>query len=211
MSESTGMSPEGAAAVIQTDYRIGQDNLQPKLGPFSLDIHNPVFVISGLTIVAFVFFTLALPAQAGAFFGWLRPALTSAFDWFFLLAGNIFVLVVVALMVSPLGKIRIGGTDAKPDFSYSAWFAMLFAAGMGVGLMFFGVAEPVSHYGASLASDAGSPDSWAPLAGAAGDELGARRLGMAATIFHWALHPWAIYAVVGLSLALFSYNKGLPL
>jgi BCCT family betaine/carnitine transporter len=82
---------------------------------------------------------------------------------------------------------------------------------MGIGLMFFGVSEPISHYASSLAPDAGSPESWAPLAGAVGDELGARRLGMAATIFHWGLHPWAIYAIVALALALFSYNKGLPL
>ena len=88
---------------------------------------------------------------------------------------------------------------------------MLFAAGMGIGLMFFGVSEPISHFTASLAADAGTPDSWAPLAGAAGDVAEARRLGMAATIFHWGLHPWAIYAIVGLSLALFAYNKGLPL
>ena len=211
MSEHTAIGPTGPADVIATDYRIGQDNLRPKLGPFSLDIHNPVFVISGVTIIVFVFFTLALPAQAEAFFGWLRPALTSTFDWFFLLAGDIFVLVAVALMVSPLGKIRIGGMDAKPDYSYAGWFAMLFAAGMGIGLMFFGVAEPISHYEASVAEGAGAPDSWAPLAGAEGDVAEARRLAMAATIFHWGLHPWAIYAIVGLSLALFAYNKGLPL
>jgi BCCT family betaine/carnitine transporter len=88
---------------------------------------------------------------------------------------------------------------------------MLFAAGMGIGLMFFGVSEPISHYSSSVAEGAGSPDSWAPLAGAPGDPVEARRLGMAATIFHWGLHPWAIYAVVALALALFSYNKGLPL
>ena len=88
---------------------------------------------------------------------------------------------------------------------------MLFAAGMGIGLMFFGVSEPISHYSSSLAEGAGAPDSWAPLAGAVGNEVEARRLGMAATIFHWGLHPWAIYAIVGLSLALFAYNKGLPL
>jgi BCCT family betaine/carnitine transporter len=211
MSTRTDLIPEGPANVIETDYTVGQDNIQPRLGPFSLDIHNPVFVISGLTIVLFVFFALALPAQAEAFFGWLRPALTSTFDWFFLIAGDIFVLVALVLIVSPLGKVRIGGMDAKPDYSYSGWFAMLFAAGMGIGLMFFGVAEPISHYQSSLAEGAGSPDSWAPLAGAEGDELGARRLGMAATIFHWGLHPWAIYAIVGLSLALFAYNKGLPL
>ncbi len=211
MSETTDLTPEGPAAVIETDYAIGQDNIQPKLGPFGLDIHNPVFMISGLTIVAFVFFALALPEVAETFFGWLRPAVTSTFDWFFLLAGNVFVLVALVVMLSPLGKVRIGGMDAKPDYSYGGWFAMLFAAGMGIGLMFFGVSEPISHYTSSLAEGAGAPESWAPLAGAAGDEAEARRLGMAATIFHWGLHPWAIYAIVGLSLAIFAYNKGLPL
>ena len=130
---------------------IGQDNIQPSLGPFGLDIHNPVFLISGLTIITFVFFALALPVQAEAFFGWLRPALTSTFDWFFLLAGNIFVLVALALIVTPLGNVRIGGMDATPDYSYGGWFAMLFAAGMGIGLMFFGVSEPISHFSSSVA------------------------------------------------------------
>ena len=204
-------TPEGGAAVVQTDYVVGQDNIQANIGPFGLDVHNPVFMISGLAIVAIVFYTLALPEQAGAIFGWLLPAVTSTFDWFFLLAANIFVLVAIGIMISPLGRVRIGGTEATPDYSYTGWFSMLFAAGMGIGLMFFGVSEPISHYSTAVAVDAGTPESWAPLAGAAGNELEARRLGMAATIFHWGLHPWAIYAVVALSLALFTYNKGLPL
>ncbi len=211
MSDHAQISPEGPANLIETDHEIGQDNIQASIGPFSLDIHNPVFLISGLTIVAFVFFTLALQEQAAAFFGWLRPALTSTFDWFFLTAGNIFVLLCLFLIVSPLGKVRLGGMHATPDYSYTGWFAMLFAAGMGIGLMFYGVSEPISHFSASVADTAGSPDSWAPLAGAPGDNETALRLGMAATIFHWGLHPWAIYAVVALALALFSYNKGLPL
>ncbi len=211
MSEQQSLAPEGASDIIETDYRIGQDNIQPRIGPFGLDIHNPVFVISGLTVVAFVFLALALPEHAETFFGWLRPAITSAFDWFFLTAANIFVLLCIALMLSPLGRVRIGGREATPDYSYLGWFAMLFAAGMGIGLMFFGVSEPISHYTASVGEDAGTPDSWAPLAGAPGETDAARRLGMAATIYHWALHPWAIYAIVALSLALFTYNKGLPL
>ena len=211
MSAQTDFVPDGPVNAIETDYTIGQDNIQPRLGRFGLDIHNPVFLISGLLIVVFVAFSLVFPDRAGSFFGWLRPALTSTFDWFFLLAGNIFVLVALALVVSPLGKVRLGGMDAKPDYSYPAWFAMLFAAGMGIGLMFFGVSEPISHFASSVAEGAGSADSWAPLAGAAGDAEEARRLGMAATIFHWALHPWAIYAIVGLSLGLFAFNKGLPL
>ncbi|MGR4001130.1 MAG: BCCT family transporter [Alphaproteobacteria bacterium] len=213
MAVQTPASPTDSpqSGKIDTPYTLGQDNIQPKVGPFGLDIHNPVFLISGLTIILFVFFTLALPDAAAAAFGWLRPAITSNFDWFFILSGNVFVLLCIVLILSPYGKIRIGGSDAKPDFSYPEWFAMLFAAGMGIGLMFFGVSEPISHFASSFGEGAGAPGSWAPLGGAEGDTNGAVRLAMAATIFHWGLHPWAIYAVVGLSLAFFSYNKGLPL
>ncbi|HSM41469.1 MAG TPA: BCCT family transporter [Afifellaceae bacterium] len=207
-------NPAAAEAVvedlIETDYEIGQDNITP----FGLDIHNPVFVISGLTIVAFVLVTLMFQEAATEFFGWLRPALTSTFDWFFLLAGNIFVVFCLLLIVTPLGSIRLGGVDATPDYKYLGWFAMLFAAGMGIGLMFFGVSEPISHFSSSMggtAVEAGARTDWAPLGAAAGDVDAARNLAMAATIFHWALHPWAMYAVVALALAFFSFNHGLPL
>jgi BCCT family betaine/carnitine transporter len=193
-----------------TEYEVGQDNIQP----FGLDIHNPVFVISALSIIAFVLLSLAFQAEATEFFGWLRPYLTSKFDWFFLAAANIFVLFGFFLVVTPLGSVRLGGADAKPEYSYLGWFAMLFAAGMGIGLMFFGVSEPMSHYASSMGGTSlenGLRTDWAPLGAAAGDVEAARNLGMAATIFHWALHPWAIYAVVGLSLAFFAYNYNLPL
>ncbi|MHA1599655.1 MAG: BCCT family transporter [Alphaproteobacteria bacterium] len=195
---------------VTTDYKIGQDNITP----FGLDIHNPVFLVSGLSIVAFVLVTLMFQEGATEFFGWLRPFLTSTFDWFFLLAGNIFVLFCLALMISPLGKIRLGGPDARPDYGYLGWFAMLFAAGMGIGLMFFGVSEPMSHYASSMggtAVEGAARTDWAPLGAAVGDQTAARNLGMAATIFHWGLHPWSVYAVVGLSLAFFSFNCKLPL
>lgn len=212
MMTDTGIPhPEGPAELIDTEYEIGRDNIQPRIGPFGLDIHNPVFAVSGLAAIIFVVLALAFPTQAEGFFGWLRESITSTFDWFFLLAGNIFVLVCIAIVLSPLGRVRIGGAEASPDYSYLGWFAMLFAAGMGIGLMFFGVSEPISHFESAYAETAGTPESWAPLAGAPGDLEAARRLGMAATIYHWGLHPWAIYAVVALSLALFAYNKGLPL
>ncbi|MEQ8587474.1 MAG: BCCT family transporter [Thalassobaculaceae bacterium] len=210
-SDHAVQPPEGPADLIETDYEIGQDNIQKQVGPFGLDIHNPVFFISGLVIVAFTFLTLVLHDQAAAAFGALRETLTSTFDWFFIGAANVFVILCIVLIVTPLGKVRLGGRDARPDYSYSGWFAMLFAAGMGIGLMFYGVSEPISHFNSSLAEGAGSPDSWAPLSGAAGNVEEAKALGMAATIFHWGLHPWAIYAIVALALALFSYNKGLPL
>ncbi len=206
--------PSGASDVIETDYEIGQDNIDGQLGPFGFDIHNPVFLVSGIAIVAFVFYTLALPEQAGEAFSWLFGAVTKGFDWFFLGAANIFVLFCLFLIVTPLGSVRLGGVDAKPDYTYIGWFAMLFAAGMGIGLMFYGVSEPMSHFSSSMggtAAEGGARTDWAPLGAAAGDEAAAVRLGMAATIFHWGLHPWAIYAIVALALALFSYNKGLPL
>ena len=180
-----------------------------------LDIHKVVFSVSAIGIMLFTFLTLAFQNDVEPLFVGMREWLTTRLDWFFLLSGNIFVLVCLGLIVSPLGRIRLGGPDATPDFGYVGWFSMLFAAGMGIGLMFFGVSEPLSHYtaafnGIALAED-GSRTDWAPLGGAEGSVEGARRLGMAATIFHWGLHPWAIYAVVALALALFSYNKGLPL
>ncbi|MCW9042095.1 MAG: BCCT family transporter [Pseudopelagicola sp.] len=207
--------PEGVSEVIDTEYEIGQDNIETQIGPFGLDIHNPVFLISGLSIMLFVFYALALPEQAASIFGWLRPWLTQTFDFFFLGAANIFVIFCLLLIVLPLGKVRLGGEDATPDYSYIGWFAMLFAAGMGIGLMFYGVSEPMSHFSTSLGGivvgEDGARTDWAPLGAAAGNEAESIRLGMAATIFHWGLHPWAIYAVVALALALFSYNKGLPL
>ena len=213
-SEDGIPAPSGDANLIDTDYVVGQDNFAGKL-TIDLDIHSKVFLISAGTILLFVLLTLALQEQAAEVFTGLRGWLTSNMTWFFISAANIFVLLCVALIVSPLGKVRIGGRDATPDYSYLGWFSMLFAAGMGIGLMFYGVAEPMSHFTAALdgvvVGDDGVRTDWAPLGGAAGNAEEAVRLGMAATIFHWGLHPWAIYAIVALSLAIFSFNKGLPL
>jgi BCCT family betaine/carnitine transporter len=105
------------------------------------------------------------------------------------------------LIVSPFGKIRLGGNDATADYSFMSWLAMLFAAGMGIGLMFWSVAEPAAYftgwYETPLGVEPNSPE--------------AARLAMGATMYHWGLHHWAIYGVVALSLAFFTYNKGLPL
>ena len=208
------MKPDGDVNPINTDYKIGQDNIVLNLGPFGLDIHNRVFAISALAVISFVVLTLMFQAQAEPLFGSIRGWLTSNLDWFFLSAGNIFVVVCIVLAISPLGKVRLGGTKATPDYTYTGWFSMLFAAGMGIGLMFYGVSEPLSHFGSSMGGtvvENGVRTDWAPLGAAAGDAVGARRLAMAATIFHWGLHPWAIYAILALGLALFSFNKGLPL
>lgn len=206
-------APEGPTEIIRTDYRVGQQNIEG-VSPVAFDIHNPVFMISAVAIVLFTGATLLFPGVLGPAFASLRDAVTGSFDWFLLISGNIFVLLSLGLILSPLGSVRLGGPQATPDFSLIGWFAMLFAAGMGIGLMFYGVSEPLGHFTAAVGGpviENGLRTDWAPLDGAAGDEVAARRLAMAATIFHWGLHPWAIYAVVALALALFAYNKGLPL
>lgn len=212
--ERDPMVPDGEVNPIDTDYQVGQDNVVINLGPFGLDIHNRVFAISGLGVIAFVVLTLAFQNHVEPLFSGLRGWLTAHLDWFFISAGNIFVLLCLFLIVSPLGKVRLGGTEAKPDYSYLGWFSMLFAAGMGIGLMFYGVSEPISHFTTAFGGTSvenGVRTDWSPLGGAAGDAAEAQRLGMAATIYHWALHPWAIYSVLALGLALFAFNKGLPL
>ena len=179
-----------------TDHALGQDNIQP-MG--LLDVHNPVFLISGIAIVLFVVFTLSFPDSAAETFGELRPWLTTTFDWVFMSSVNFFIVFLVFVACTRAGRIRIGGADCQPDFSFASWIAMLFAAGIGIGIMFYGVLEPMNHLL--------SPPIY-------GSELGVeaqRELAMAATLYHWALHPWAVYTVLGLSLAFFAYNKGLPL
>ncbi|SBS35810.1 Glycine betaine transporter OpuD [Marinomonas aquimarina] len=183
--------------VYATDYKVGQDNVQ-FLG---LDVHNPVFGITAFIIFAFVIGSIAFPENARDILMTARGWSIDNFDWFFMISGNIFVLFCLAFIFLPMGKIRLGGTNARPEHSTYAWFCMLFAAGMGIGLMFWSVAEPVAYYtgwyGTPLNVEARTPE--------------AESLAMGATMFHWGLHPWAIYAVVALALAFFSYNKGLPL
>ncbi|WP_137701889.1 BCCT family transporter [Marimonas lutisalis] len=232
MSDTTNQGipePEGASDIIETDYVIGQDNIETKIGPFGLDIHNPVFVISGLAIVLFVVFALFAQDTANAIFNGsdvsetclagsfcdlgMRAWLTSKLDWFFLWSANIFVIFCLLLIVTPYGSVRLGGADATPDYGYAGWFAMLFAAGMGIGLMFFGVLEPVYYFGTPWGDEPLGVVRPFTEDGVLIEEniAEARRMALAATSYHWALHPWAIYAVVALALALFTYNKGLPL
>ena len=202
-------TPDGEVNQIETDYTVGDNNVEGQVGPLKFDIHNPVFLISSLTTVAFVLITLIFQDGSAAVFNWLFNFVTKTFDWFLLSSANVFVIFCLFLCVSKYGKVRLGGSDATPDYTYASWFAMLFAAGMGIGLMFFGVMEPVYHMQVS-----GPLGLEGPFVDGVLDEAlvaDARAHGLAATIYHWALHPWSVYAVVALSLALFTYNKGLPL
>jgi BCCT family betaine/carnitine transporter len=193
------LDPDPRIWDFTTEYELGQDNIRP----LGLDIHNPVFVISSVVIVAFVAIALANQEAAATFFGWLRPWLTSTFDWFLVLSVNVITLFCLALIVLPVGSVRIGGKDARPEYSYAGWIAMMFAAGIGIGLLFFGVLEPVYY---NFAEGGGAR----PLnvdAAVAGNEY----VGVVGTIHHWGLEAWAVYAAVGLALAIFCYNLGLPL
>jgi len=181
----------------QTDYVAGQDNI----ARFGFDIHNIVFPLTAFLIVAFVVATLIFPAGAKELLDSAKNGAIEVFDWGFLLSANLFVLLCLALIFMPVGKIRIGGIDARPEFSLLSWFAMLFAAGMGTGLMFWSVAEPVAYY----------TDWYGTPLGVEPNTAEGARLAMGATMYHWGLHPWAIYAIVGLSLSFFAFNKGLPL
>lgn len=195
---------------IDTDYQIGQDNLQANLGPIKVDIHNPVFAMTALLVIGLVVFCLLFNELAAAVFGELRPWLTTRFDWVFAISMNFFVVFCLYLVVSPLGKVKIGGIDAKPEYSRLSWFSMLFAAGMGIGLVFYGVLEPMYHtLNPPLNREGLVADGGLLKVGEGAAE--AVSLGMAATIFHWGLHPWAAYAVVSLGLGIFCYNKNLPL
>ena len=182
-------------AVPDFGHEIGEHNIQV----LSLDIHNPVFIVSAALVVMLVIGTLLFPGQATTLFADLRVWTAVTFDWFFFAAANLFVVFSFGVALSPLGRIRLGGQDAAPQYGYSAWLAMLFAAGVGIGLMFFGVLEPVTH---TLAP---------PLGIDPADTGAARAVGMSAAIMHWGLHAWAIYAVAGLSLAFFCFNRGMPL
>jgi BCCT family betaine/carnitine transporter len=189
-NESNAIEPS-----LDIGHEIGENNIRV----LGLDVHNPVFLVSAILAITLVVGTLLFQEQASVVFGDMRHWITSTFDWFFVISANIFVLFCFAIALSRLGHIRLGGDSAKPRYSYPGWLAMLFAAGVGIGLMFFGVLEPVTHtLNTPIGIDPADTDS-------------ARAVGMAAAINHWGLHAWAIYAVVGLSLAFFCFNRGLPL
>ncbi len=181
----------------QSDYTVGDDNIEL----WGMDIHNPVFFVGASLIVLFVLATVQFPEQANEMLAGMRAWCLSTFDSFTMISVNLILLFCLLLAVLPVAKVRLGGADAQPELSRLSWFAMLFAAGMGIGLMFWGVAEPMTYF----AGNSGTPFAVQPLTPQAAD------LAMAATIFHWGFHAWAIYAVIALALAFFSFNCRLPL
>ncbi|MGM0460825.1 MAG: BCCT family transporter [Fibrobacterota bacterium] len=165
------------------------------------DMHLGVSVASGIVLFIFIALTLLFSDQAALIFESTLKFVTATFGWFLILTVNAFVIAAVYFAFSRFGKIRLGGKDARPEFSTLAWFAMLLSAGMGIGLMFWSVGEPILHF-----------NSPSPMfIGVNGGTSQAAQSAMGVTFFHWGLHPWAIYAVVALGLAFFAFNRGLPL
>jgi len=167
---------------------------------YGFDIHPQVtFVASGL-LVLFIGWTLIAGEQATTFFDSALTLISSNLGWFYISAANVIVISMFVFAFSAFGKIRIGGADAKPEFSNFAWYAMLISAGMGIGLMFWSVAEPIFHFNTPSPMfdvEPGTPE--------------AAQAAFAVTYYHWGLHPWGIYALVSLGLAFFAFNRGLPL
>ncbi|MCW8348477.1 BCCT family transporter [Vibrio sp. ZSDZ65] len=185
-------------SIETTDYQVGQDNVQK----WGFDIHNPVFGTSAaLVILCLLSLLIVEPSTALSALNSVKNGIIQDFDVFFMWVTNFFIFFALALLVSPLGKIRIGGKEAKSEHSTISWLAMLFAAGMGIGLLFWGVAEPTAYF----------TDWWGTPLNVEPNTEAAKSLAMGATLFHWGFHGWSIYAIVALSLAFFTYNKGLPL
>jgi BCCT family betaine/carnitine transporter len=167
---------------------------------FGLDFHRSVFPASLLIILAFAIYAMSDPKSAGDTLGVAKNWTITNFDWFYMVAGNAFVLFCLVLAATPLGNVRIGGAAARPEYGMLSYFSMLFAAGMGVGLLFWGVAEPVAYF----------TDWYKTPLGVAKLTPEAAHAAMGATMFHWGLHPWAMYCIVALVVGYFAYNRGLP-
>lgn len=160
-------------------------------------INPPVFFGSTLFIALFLAITLLAPQFFDTLTTQVKNWISTSAGWFYILAVAGFLIFIVCITLSSFGKLKLGPDHSKPDYGYGSCYAMLFTAGMGIGLMFFGVAEPVMHFSMPPVGD---PNT-----------VAAARQAMRITFFHWGLHAWAIYAVVALSLAYFAYRHNLPL
>ncbi|SMO87128.1 BCCT family transporter [Paracoccus laeviglucosivorans] len=155
------------------------------------------FFGSAIVSLGLIIYASLNPDQAAALFKTANSWIVQELGWFYMLAVGGFVIFLLCLAISPLGKVRLGPDDSTPDYSYGTWIAMLFSAGMGIGIVFYGVAEPIMHFQSPPDATARTPD--------------AARDAMSITFFHWGVHAWAIYAVVGLALAYFGFRRGEPL
>lgn len=158
---------------------------------------NNVFWVSLIVAGIFILWGAILPGNVETVLGAVDGFIATNFGWFYMLSMTLFVLFALFMVISPYGRIKLGKPDEKPQYSYFTWFAFLFTAGMGVGLVFFGVAEPLTDYH--------NPPTAEPGSNVAAQEA------LQYTLFHWGFHPWAVYAVVGMALAYFKFRHQSPL
>ena len=168
---------------------------------FGLEVNYPVFLISSGLAILFSSLVLIFPESSSVFLSSSRNFVVSRFDTLFTVSMSVFTLIIFFLILSPAGRIKLGGEDSSPEFSFLSWICMLFSAGVGIGMTFYGAAEPLSYYTGIF----GTPLNVNPVT----EE--AQRLAFSATIFHWGINGWSVYAIIGLSLAFFCYNRNLPL
>ncbi len=161
------------------------------------DVDGPVFWPAAIVIILFIAITLIVGEPMNEVFATIQTSISNYGGWFFVISVNIFLFFVLFIAFSKYGSIRLGGPKAKPEFSKGAWFAMLFSAGMGIGILFWSVGEPINHFISPPEGVARSTE--------------AARTSMEMTFLHWGLHAWGIYALVGMALAFFTFNKKLPL
>ncbi|MEJ1224008.1 BCCT family transporter [Sediminicola sp. 1XM1-17] len=164
---------------------------------FGLDVNGPVFFTSAIIIIIIIALTLMFKDHAEQYFTATQDFVADKAGWFYILSVNVFLIFMVYLALSKFGQLRIGGQNAKPEFKTLSWFAMLFSAGMGIGLLFWSISEPIYHFLSPPMAEGGTAE--------------AAKEAMKFTFLHWGFHAWAVYALVGLSLAYFTYSRGLPL
>ncbi|PKP78379.1 MAG: choline transporter [Alphaproteobacteria bacterium HGW-Alphaproteobacteria-3] len=157
----------------------------------------PVFAGSAALIFTALLLVVRDPDDAAIVFAAIQSWIVHEMGWFYVAAVATFLVFAIGVAASSMGAIKLGPDDSSPDFSTASWFAMLFSAGMGIGIMFYGVAEPVLHFASPPVGEGGTVE--------------AARNAMQLSFFHWGLHAWAIYAVMGLAFAYFSFRQGLPL
>ncbi len=184
----------GPAPAEQTD--LPQTTGTPEPASW-LKVNPPVFFISAGLAVVFAAYGVFFSGHAQDFFPKLLGGMSGMFGWLYVASVAVFLLFAIFLVFSPLGAIKLGKDDSEPDYSYPSWFAMLFSAGMGIGLVFFGVGEPMAHFANPPTGPGGTAED--------------ARSAMVITFFHWGIHAWAVYIVVGMSLAYFAFRHDLPL
>ena len=197
--ETTGEMSDGLQVELfhpDSDREPGDTNIVK----WGFDIHPVVFPVALAIIAVFIAVTILLGDQAASAYTAIFNFVNGTFGWFYILAVNIFIITILYFAFGKYGGIRIGGVEAEKEFDDFSWMAMLFSAGMGIGLMFFSVSEPLYYF-----------QNVPGFFGAEAQSGAAASAAMAQTFFHWGFHPWAIYGLVGLGLAFFSFNRGLPL